>query len=141
MWEHWDSIKEDGTFWDKKMNSFNHYAYGSVGEWMYKAIAGICIDETKPAYKHTIFRPIVTDRLNFAHGSVESMYGTVALKWEHTDRGVRYTVDIPVNTTAEVHVKMTGGYEILTGETADIQNKDGNLSLHLGSGHYEMIVY
>ena len=142
IWEHLDGLKPDGTMWDVTMNSFNHYAYGSVGEWMYKAVAGICIDETKPAYKHTVFRPIVTKRLEFAQASVESLYGTVALKWEHTERSVRYTVDVPVNTTAEVHVKMDGGYEILVGEAFDAKKgQDGNLSVVLGSGHYEMIVY
>lgn len=55
IWEHWDGIKEDGSFWSAEMNSFNHYAYGSIGDWLYRAAAGIEIDPNNPGYKHVIF--------------------------------------------------------------------------------------
>lgn len=58
IWEHWDGIREDGSFWDPKMNSFNHYAYGSIGDWMYRRIAGLDLDESAPAYKKARVRPV-----------------------------------------------------------------------------------
>ena len=57
IWERWDGIKADGSFQDAGMNSFNHYAYGAVGEWMYRVMAGLDIDESMPGYKHIIIAP------------------------------------------------------------------------------------
>ena len=57
IWERWDGLKPDGTFQDKGMNSFNHYAYGAIGEWMYRVMAGIEIDPAAPGYKHTLIQP------------------------------------------------------------------------------------
>ena len=56
IWERWDGIKPDGSFQDAGMNSFNHYAYGAVGEWMYRVMAGLDIDEAMPGYKHIVDR-------------------------------------------------------------------------------------
>ena len=55
IWEHWDGVKEDGTLWNDSMNSYNHYAYGSIVEWIYRYIIGLEVDETKPAYKHFLY--------------------------------------------------------------------------------------
>ena len=54
IWERWDGIKPDGSFQDAGMNSFNHYAYGAIGEWLYRVVAGIEIDSDRPAYKHVL---------------------------------------------------------------------------------------
>ena len=57
IWERWDSQKPDGSFQDSSMNSFNHYAYGAIGEWMYRVMAGIETDESAPGYKHVLIQP------------------------------------------------------------------------------------
>ena len=57
IWERWDSLKPDGSFQDPGMNSFNHYAFGAVGEWMYRVVAGLEIDPDEPGYKHVIAQP------------------------------------------------------------------------------------
>ena len=57
IWEHWDGIKPDGTMWSADMNSFNHYAYGAVGDWLYRVAAGIDTDPDMPGYKHILIRP------------------------------------------------------------------------------------
>ena len=57
--EHWDGVKEDGTLWNDSMNSYNHYAYGSIVEWIYRYIVGLEVDETKPAYKHFMYNHIL----------------------------------------------------------------------------------
>ena len=72
IWEHWDGIKPDKTMWSPDMNSFNHYAYGAIGEWMYRVIAGIEIDEKEPGYRHIIFAPKTGGNLTWAQGSYES---------------------------------------------------------------------
>ena len=78
IWERWDGIKPDGTFQDPGMNSFNHYAYGAIGEWMYRIVTGIELDEAHPGYKHVLIQPQPGGGLTFANASVESIYGRVA---------------------------------------------------------------
>src|SRR5690606_1675226 len=57
IWEHWDGIKPDGSFWSDDMNSFNHYSYGAIGEWLYRTVAGLDLDESQPGYKHVLIQP------------------------------------------------------------------------------------
>src|SRR5690606_38793207 len=73
IWEHWDGIKEDGSFWSKDMNSFNHYAYGAIGDWLYRCVAGIDTDEGNAGYKHITIRPQPGSELSWADGVLESM--------------------------------------------------------------------
>ncbi|GAA2066587.1 family 78 glycoside hydrolase catalytic domain [Streptomyces albiaxialis] len=106
MWERWDSIKPDGSFQDVGMNSFNHYAYGSVGSWMYENIAGIA--PGGPGFRETVVRPRPGGGVRRASGRHRTPYGTVATGWslEGGSGGERFTLDVtvPVNTTAEVWV-------------------------------------
>jgi len=73
IWEHWDGIKEDGSFWSADMNSFNHYAYGAIGDWLYRKVLGIDMDEQYPAYKKSIIKPLPGEGLSFAKGRLETM--------------------------------------------------------------------
>jgi alpha-L-rhamnosidase len=107
IWERWDGIKEDGTFQDAGMNSFNHYAYGAIGMWMYSVVAGIGIDEARPGYKHIVIAPRPGGGLTHAKASVESVYGLVASGWEIVDGKLKLKVEVPANATATV--KMPGG--------------------------------
>jgi len=107
IWERWDGIKPDGTFQNPDMNSFNHYAYGAIGDWMYRVVAGIQIDESKPGYKHMVIEPRPGGGLTCAKASVETMYGLVASSWQITGGTVTLKVQIPANTTATV--KLPGG--------------------------------
>ena len=102
IWEHWDGMREDGTMWSTSMNSFNHYAYGAVADWMYGDMAGINIDENSPAYKHIIFRPIVDSRITWVKASVETRCGTVASSWKTEDGKTTYTFTVPEGSTATV---------------------------------------
>ncbi|MGB7848388.1 MAG: alpha-L-rhamnosidase C-terminal domain-containing protein, partial [Candidatus Acidiferrum sp.] len=102
IWERWDGIKPDGSFQDAGMNSFNHYAYGAIGEWMYRVVAGIGMDEKQPGYKHILIEPRPGGGLKYAKASVESMYGRVSSGWEITKGKMKLKVEIPANTTATV---------------------------------------
>lgn len=82
MWERWDSIKPDGSFQDIGMNSFNHYAYGAVGDWMYQNIAGIQQDPASPGYKHILIKPRPGGDLTSAKGSYNSVYGMIVSDWK-----------------------------------------------------------
>ena len=102
IWERWDGIKPDGSFQDAGMNSFNHYAYGAIGEWMYRVVAGIGIDEAQPGYRHILIQPRPGGGLTYAKASVESMYGRVAAGWETSGGKLIVRVTVPANTTATV---------------------------------------
>jgi len=107
IWERWDGVKPDGSFQNPQMNSFNHYAYGAIGEWMYRIVAGVRIDEAKPGYKHIIIEPRPGGGLTYAKASLETMYGRVAAGWEKAGDQLRVKIVIPPNTTATV--RLPGG--------------------------------
>jgi len=102
IWERWDGIKPDGSFQVPSMNSYNHYAYGAIGDWMYKNIAGI--QAGAPGYKKIIIKPIIGGKLTWAEGSYDSDYGTISSKWRIEDNKLKLDVTIPPNTTAQIWV-------------------------------------
>ncbi len=100
IWEHWDGIKPDGSFWSTDMNSYNHYAYGAVVDWLYTKAAGIHYDETAPGYKKIRFRPVPDKRFGNVEASVDTVYGMVESTWRYEGEQIRFTVTVPPNTTA-----------------------------------------
>jgi len=104
IWERWDGIKPDSTFQDVGMNSFNHYAYGAVGDWMYKNIAGINPDVENPGYKHIIIRPQPGGDLDSAKGTLETMYGEIVSDWAIDGNSMTLQVQIPANATATIYL-------------------------------------
>lgn len=104
IWERWDGIKEDGTFQNPGMNSFNHYAYGAIGLWMYGVIAGIRIDEARPGYKHILIAPRPGGGLTYARASIDSVYGRVSSDWQIVSGVLKLKVEVPPNTTATVNL-------------------------------------
>lgn len=102
IWEHWDGIKEDGTMWNPDMNSFNHYAYGAVGDWLYRNVAGIDTSEENPGYKHIIIKPHIGE-LNYVRASYNSIYGSIKSSWIRNDDYIILSVSIPCNTYATVY--------------------------------------
>ena len=99
IWEHWDGMNDKGEFWSKDMNSFNHYAYGSVADWVYGVACGIQTDESKPGFEHIIIAPQPTDKIDRLSASIDTVRGLVASKWYHKDGKIRYEITTPVNAT------------------------------------------
>jgi alpha-L-rhamnosidase len=145
IWEHWDSLKEDGSFWSDDMNSFNHYAYGAIGDWLYRRVAGLDMDESQPGYKLIRIHPRVeSGELTYAKATLESMYGSILSQWTKDDRHITIEVQIPVNTSAEVQLPGAALEQVLVdqqplqevdGIQSIIENKNG-VSLIVGSGRY-----
>ncbi len=102
IWEHWDSINDKGEMWSTDMNSFNHYAYGAVASWMYGTVAGINYDESNPAYRHIIIKPIPDKRLQWAKASLDSRSGLIESGWKYDGEKVIYDITIPDGTTATI---------------------------------------
>ncbi|MFC5653621.1 alpha-L-rhamnosidase C-terminal domain-containing protein [Paenibacillus solisilvae] len=105
MWERWDGwSKERGFHPVERMNSFNHYAFGAVGEWLYRYMAGIDTDLLQPGFKHIRIAPRPGGGLTRVYAEYESMYGTIVSAWEIQDGRFRLQVRIPINTTAAVQL-------------------------------------
>lgn len=100
VWERWNSIKPDGTFDESGMNSLNHYAYGSVGDWMYRKIAGI--NQLEPGYKKILISPMFVKGIEEAEGILESPYGKIVSRYSCKDGKIQIHVEIPANTTAVI---------------------------------------
>lgn len=113
VWEHWDGINEDGDMWSKGMNSFNHYAYGSVAEFLYKKCAGI--SPARAGYKRILIKPVSDERIPCCFSSIDTPYGVVSA--EICSDG-KLKVSVPPNTSAEIVLK-------------------NGISRTVGSGNYE----
>jgi alpha-L-rhamnosidase len=104
MWERWDGWTPEKGFNDAGMNSYNHYAYGAVGEWMYATVAGIDLDPQQPGYKCIVIRPQPGGGLTAARASLLSPFGRIESDWRIDAGRIRLAVSIPPNTTATVQV-------------------------------------
>src|SRR5690606_35587361 len=144
IWERWDGIKPDSTFHTPGMNSFNHYAYGATGDWMYRTIAGINPDPAAPGYKHIIIAPQPGGNLSHARASLQTLYGTVASGWTIKDGMITVDVTVPPNTTATVTLPGAAGKQITEGKTTldrakgvrAVTTQDGDVRFSVGSGTY-----
>jgi len=144
IWERWDGQKPDSTFQDKGMNSFNHYAYGAIGKWMYQVVAGIGIDENNPAYKHIIINPRPGGGLTSALATHQSMYGEISSGWELEGEKLTMKVQIPANTSATIHIPGDlSGIEINSSGLADTEmdykKMEGETVVLAGSGSYTIV--
>ncbi|TDC31515.1 alpha-L-rhamnosidase [Kribbella albertanoniae] len=114
VWERWNSINPDGTFNDVGMNSFNHYAYGAVGEWMYGTLAGVSAAE--PGYRKILIAPKPGAGITRSDFALETPYGEVVSNWKTTARGFELDVTVPANTTAIIRLPdSTGDLNVASG--------------------------
>lgn len=144
IWERWDGIKPDGSFETPTMNSYNHYAYGAIGDWMYRDIAGIDTKTDAPGYKQIIIKPEVNGRLTFASADYETPYGKVSSHWKKEDGRVILDVEIPANTTGTIYIPAPDGSALLENDKPVASESDihpttaepGYLVVRVGSGIY-----
>ena len=100
IWERWDGWTIERGLHADGMNSFNHYAYGSCGEWMYARIGGIDLDPAQPGYKRIIFRPAPGGGITWAKTALDTIHGQVRCEWSTDDQTMTAMVVVPPNTTA-----------------------------------------
>ena len=96
IWEHWDGIKPDGSFWSKDMNSYNHSAYGSVADWLYSVAGGIRPDPEFPGFEHALIAPIPDPRLGNFEASFETYDGKIVSSWYYEGDVPHYRITTPV---------------------------------------------
>jgi len=102
MWERWNSYTKDGGFGPADMNSFNHYAYGAIGQWLYETVLGIAPMESHPGFERFTAKPIPGGGLTHSRGHVDTMRGPIEAGWQIEDACFRYELTVPPNTTAEL---------------------------------------
>lgn len=136
VWEHWDGMKPDGTMWSPDMNSFNHYAYGAIGEWLYRVAAGIEADEERSGYKFTTIYPRIGGGLDYVKANYKSVYGDVTSEWNVDGDEVTMKVCIPPNTQAKICLDQA--VEVLDGDGLEFGSENGFMSGCAGSGCYHI---
>jgi len=148
IWERWDGYVKGRGFQDKGMNSFNHYAIGAVGEWMYRTILGINNDDRQPGYEHFILRPYPGGGLKWAKGSYDSIRGRIESSWSLVNGRLKFDVTIPANTTATIFVpakdeaKVTegGGPAVKAAGVQFLRMEGGAALFEVQSGKYSFEV-
>jgi alpha-L-rhamnosidase len=102
IWERWDGWRPDKGFQDSGMNSFNHYAFGSVGEYLFGYVGGI--SEDAPGYKQIRIAPVIQEGLDWVNSSYISIYGRIVSNWKKEGDKIAMDIAIPANTTATVYI-------------------------------------
>ncbi|MBC2606112.1 alpha-L-rhamnosidase [Pelagicoccus albus] len=120
MWERWNSYSHEDGFGDAGMNSFNHYAYGAIGQWMYERLAGLSPDPEHPGYKHFFIRPLTSVPLDSAAAELETPYGKASSSWQkRADGSIILEVTVPPNSAATIiepndnKIELQAGYHTL----------------------------
>ena len=144
MWERWDGWRHDTGLQDPHMNSFNHYAYGAVGEWLYRCVAGLDIDPAEPGYKHILIHPRPGGSLTHAQVGHDSLYGRIAVQWRSSKNEFTLEARIPANTRATLTLPCASSDVLTEGGQAPtaangvtgIRRRADHAVCRLGSGHY-----
>jgi len=142
IWERWDGQKPDSTFQTPGMNSFNHYAYGAIGDWMYRTIAGL--REATPGYKEIIIQPHMGGNLTEANADLKTYYGNVSSHWKLNSGKLQMDVEIPANTNGTIYIPVKNPGDVLESGKALSSSGDIKLSgyengyvvVNVGSGIY-----
>ncbi|MFA7344036.1 MAG: family 78 glycoside hydrolase catalytic domain [Terrimicrobiaceae bacterium] len=109
IWERWDGWTPKNGFQNKDMNSFNHYAYGAVGAWMYRTVAGLDLDPSEPGYRHVIFRPRPGGSMTWAEAGLKTPHGETSIRWELTQGKLH--VDLCVPEGCHAHFSPPPGFD------------------------------
>jgi alpha-L-rhamnosidase len=148
IWERWDGQKPDSTFQTPGMNSFNHYAYGAIGDWMYRKMVGLDTYEDGVGYKHIKIQPHIGGGFTNASASLKTYYGIVSCGWKVDGNVVSMDVEIPANTTATIYVPAANAGAVTeNGKALSTVNdlkvtgtEEGYVILQAGSGKYHFII-
>lgn len=148
IWERWDGLRPDSSFQTPGMNSFNHYAYGAIGDWMYRVVAGIDTYDDEPGYRHSRIWPHPGGSLTNADASLLTPYGRIRSHWTLDADSLNLEVEIPANTRSTIYIPAPEG-GVITEDGKPLKDiKDihiegvgrGYLMVGVGSGSYHFRV-
>jgi alpha-L-rhamnosidase len=129
IWERWDGWTHDNGFQDASMNSFNHYAYGAIGAWLYAVVGGIALDPESPGYKHIIMKPQPGGDLTCSKTELKSIYGLIRSAWTLDAGRFEWHITIPASTTATIYIPVPDAPRVLEGNIP-AENAAGVTALH-----------
>ena len=112
IWERWDGWTKEHGFQIPNMNSFNHYAYGSIGEWLFEWMGGIALNPNVPAYKHFFLRPTIGKDVTYCNIRFDSPSGKIVSNWRQTNTGTHYHFEVPVNSHATAQLEAAPKKEV-----------------------------
>ena len=142
IWERWDGQRADGSFQTPGMNSFNHYAYGAIGAWMYRTVGGLDIASAWPHHVHALVAPQPGGGLTWARSSLHTLAGRYTVAWQLEAGEMRLSVSIPANATAQVLLPHARQEEVTEQDLlpAQLSQQKNRVAVELGSGDY-LFVY
>jgi alpha-L-rhamnosidase len=148
IWERWDGIKPDSTFETPSMNSFNHYSYGAIGDWMYRVVAGMDTYAADPGYHHSRIDPHPGGGLTEAAADLQTGYGLLSSHWQLKDDTLYMDLVIPANTTSSVYIPAPDGglisessHPLATVHEITVESVgQGFIVARVGSGEYHFRV-
>jgi alpha-L-rhamnosidase len=145
IWERWNGWTPDKGFENPGMNSFSHYAFGAVVQWMFEHVGGI--QPLAPGYRRIRIAPRPDDRLQWARTEHDSIHGPIKTAWKQEANRFELAVEVPVDTTAEVHLscrhgeRVTEGGQLITErEDMEVRQQEQNVVVTVGSGRYRFVV-
>jgi alpha-L-rhamnosidase len=115
IWERWNGWTHEEGFFNPHMNSFNHYSLGSVGEWLFRHVAGIELDPETPGFQRFVLRPFLGEGLDFARASYRTLHGEISSEWRRTDGKLTWNVRVPANTTAKISIPCASNSAVTEG--------------------------
>jgi alpha-L-rhamnosidase len=145
IWERWDGIRTNGDFQAITMNSFNHYAYGAIGDWMYRVMVGLDNEDGSIGYKKIRIRPHISGKFTHASATYQTQYGKLSSGWKLENGKLILHAEVPANTTATIYIPATAATDVLENgqplsSAKDIQvvgKEKEYVVLKVGSGKYE----
>jgi alpha-L-rhamnosidase len=145
IWERWDGIRTNGDFQAITMNSFNHYAYGAIGDWMYRVMVGLDIDKDGIGYKKIRIQPHIGGSFKHASAAYETPYGKLSSGWKIENGTLTLQAEVPANTTATIYIPASDATEVLENglplslvkEIEVVGMEKGSVLVRVGSGSYD----
>jgi alpha-L-rhamnosidase len=140
IWERWNGWTEHEGFFNPHMNSFNHYSLGSVGEWLFRFVAGIDCDNQHPGFQKFILCPYIEDGLDFARAHYECSHGLIESHWQKSGSQIHWNIVIPANTQAKVGLPLVNLDQLQLNQkplTATVNTDAQRHWLRLEAGCYE----
>ena len=132
IWERWNSVLPDGSVSDTGMNSLNHYAYGSIVEWIYRYMCGLDYDENNPGFARFTVKPYTDERFDWVKMSYRSAKGLIRCEWTKKDNGILYTVEVPFDSEAEFVLSKDVRKVTVNGSSSDICKAGDRIGLTKG---------
>ena len=138
IWERWNGWTHQDGFFNPQMNSFNHYSLGSVGEWLFRHVAGIEVDPEHPGFQHFVLQPFIGAGLDHARATYRTHHGEILSHWQRVGETLTWTIRVPANCSAQVFLPSEPDTVVST-DSLTVIRREGRFALcQAPAGTYEL---